>query len=185
MKRRLDLMAALIHNREIVFLDEPTTGLDPVSRFQVRSEVRRLNVELSITIFLTTQHLEEANELARRVGIIDHGKIVVEGTPRDLKKTVGSDLILVRTEGDTAEMVSVLNTVPGEQNVEENGRELVITTRAGPATISPAAVALAGTNVVDRASLLVRPRWTMFFLNRLTPTLNVRNLRRNLHDNCR
>ena len=102
MRRRLDLAAALIHNPEVVFLDEPTTGLDPVSRLQVWTEVRRINEELGITIFLTTQYLEEADELAHRVGIIDHGQIVAEGTPGDLKRAVGSDLILVRVEGDAA-----------------------------------------------------------------------------------
>src|SRR5207247_3498745 len=71
MKRRLDLAAALVHNPEVLFLDEPTTGLDPVSRAAVWIEVRRLNVELGMTIFLTTQYLEEADELAHRVGIIN------------------------------------------------------------------------------------------------------------------
>ena len=81
MKRRLDLAAALVHNPEVLFLDEPTTGLDPVSRARVWEEVRRLNDELGMTIFLTTQYLEEADELADRVGIIDRGRIVAEGTP--------------------------------------------------------------------------------------------------------
>ena len=81
MRRRLDLAAALVHNPEILFLDEPTTGLDPVSRASVWAEVRRLNRELGMTIFLTTQYLEEADELADRVGIIDQGRIVAEGTP--------------------------------------------------------------------------------------------------------
>ncbi|MDQ3542789.1 MAG: ATP-binding cassette domain-containing protein, partial [Actinomycetota bacterium] len=89
MKRRLDLAAALVHNPDILFLDEPTTGLDPLSRARVWDEVRRLNKELGMTIFLTTQYLEEADELADRVGIIDHGKIVAEGTPADLKRSVG------------------------------------------------------------------------------------------------
>ena len=81
MKRRLDLAAALVHNPEVLFLDEPTTGLDPVSRARVWEEVRRLNDELGMTIFLTTQYLEEADELADRVGIIDGGRLVAEGTP--------------------------------------------------------------------------------------------------------
>src|ERR1043165_8490525 len=96
MKRRLDLVASLIHNPEIVFLDEPTTGLDPASRAVVWEEVRRLNTELGMTIFLTTQYLEEADALADRVGIIDHGRIVAEGTPTQLKRSVGSDLIIVK-----------------------------------------------------------------------------------------
>jgi ABC-2 type transport system ATP-binding protein len=164
MKRRLDLAAALIHNPEIVFLDEPTTGLDPVSRLQVWSEVRRINEELGITIFLTTQYLEEADELAHRVGIIDHGRIVAEGTPSDLKKSVGSDLILVRVEGDTTEAMTVLANVPGVQSVEAHGNELVITTSTGSATISPVAVALAGTSVVVRDLTLRTPTLDDVFL---------------------
>jgi ABC-2 type transport system ATP-binding protein len=164
MKRRLDLAAALIHNPEVVFLDEPTSGLDPVSRLQVWSEVRRLNVELGITIFLTTQYLEEADELAHRVGIIDRGQIVAEGTPNDLKKAVGSDLILVHVEGDATEAISVLSNLPGVQNVEAHGRELVITTSTGSATISPVAVALAGTNIVVRDLTLRTPTLDDVFL---------------------
>jgi len=164
MKRRLDLAAALIHNPEVVFLDEPTTGLDPVSRLQVWAEVRRLNEQLGITIFLTTQYLEEADELAHRVGIIDQGQIVAEGTPSDLKKAVGSDLILVRVEGDTGEAIPVLKDVPGVQNVEVHGSELVITTSTGSATISPVAVALAGTSVIVRDLTLRTPTLDDVFL---------------------
>src|SRR5437899_1173978 len=100
MRRRLDLAAALVHNPEILFLDEPTTGLDPVSRARVWEEVRRLNAELGVTIFLTTQYLEEADELAGRVGILSAGRLVAEGTPADLKRSVGNDVIVVRVDGD-------------------------------------------------------------------------------------
>src|SRR5207302_6109028 len=100
MRRRLDLAAALVHNPDVLFLDEPTTGLDPASRMRVWEEVRRLNAELGMTIFLTTQYLEEADELAHRVGIINAGRIVAEGTPPDLKRSVGNDLIVARIEGD-------------------------------------------------------------------------------------
>ena len=81
MKRRLDLAAALVHNPDVLFLDEPTTGLDPVSRVRMWEEVRRLNRELETTIFLTTQYLEEADALADRVGIINDGRLVAEGRP--------------------------------------------------------------------------------------------------------
>ena len=100
MKRRLDLAAALVHNPEVLFLDEPTTGLDPVSRARMWEEVRRLNRELDMTIFLTTQYLEEADELADRVGIINDGRLVAEGTPDELKRSVGSDVIVARVDGD-------------------------------------------------------------------------------------
>jgi ABC-2 type transport system ATP-binding protein len=84
MKRRLDLASALVHEPEVLFLDEPTTGLDPVSRLVVWDEVRRIN-ERGTTVFLTTQYLEEADQLCDRLAIIDGGRIVKEGTPAQLK----------------------------------------------------------------------------------------------------
>jgi len=84
MKRRLDLASALVHQPEVLFLDEPTTGLDPASRLTVWDEVRRINA-LGTTVFLTTQYLEEADQLCSRLAIIDDGVIVREGTPAELK----------------------------------------------------------------------------------------------------
>ncbi|HZO63289.1 MAG TPA: ATP-binding cassette domain-containing protein [Gaiellaceae bacterium] len=89
MKRRLDLALALVHHPRLLFLDEPTTGLDPQSRNALWGEVGRLAKEEGVTVFLTTQYLEEADVLADRVGIIDHGHIVAEGTPTDLKAQIG------------------------------------------------------------------------------------------------
>jgi len=89
MKRRLDLALALAHRPRILFLDEPTTGLDIQSRLALWAEVERLATEEGVTVFLTTQYLEEADTLADRVGIIDHGRIVAEGTPAALKAEVG------------------------------------------------------------------------------------------------
>jgi len=89
MKRRLDLALALAHRPRILFLDEPTTGLDIQSRTALWQEVERLAAEDGVTVFLTTQYLEEADALADRVGIIDHGKIVAEGTPAELKAEIG------------------------------------------------------------------------------------------------
>src|SRR6476469_7901023 len=89
MKRRLDLALALVHRPSILFLDEPTTGLDPQSRTALWAEVARLARDDGVTVFLTTQYLEEADVLADRVGIIDNGHIVAEGTPGDLKAEIG------------------------------------------------------------------------------------------------
>jgi ABC-2 type transport system ATP-binding protein len=89
MKRRLDLALALVHRPRILFLDEPTTGLDPQSRSALWLEVGRLAKEEGVTVFLTTQYLEEADVLADHVGIIDHGRIVAEGTPAALKAEIG------------------------------------------------------------------------------------------------
>src|SRR5689334_3858809 len=93
MKRRLDLALALVHGPEILFLDEPTTGLDVQSRTALWAEVSRLASEDGVTVFLTTQYLEEADVLADRVGIIDHGKIVAEGTPAAPKAEVGKPTV--------------------------------------------------------------------------------------------
>jgi ABC-2 type transport system ATP-binding protein len=89
MKRRLDLALALVHRPRILFLDEPTTGLDPQSRSALWTEVARLAADEGVTVFLTTQYLEEADLLAGRIGIIDHGRIVAEGTPDQLKAEIG------------------------------------------------------------------------------------------------
>ncbi len=89
MKRRLDLALALVHGPRVLFLDEPTTGLDPQSRAALWDEVARLAHEEGVTVFLTTQYLEEADRLAERVGIIDDGRIVAEGTPAALKAEIG------------------------------------------------------------------------------------------------
>jgi ABC-2 type transport system ATP-binding protein len=93
MRRRLDLAMALVHEPRVLFLDEPTTGLDPASRRDIWDEVRRLNQELGITIFLTTQYLEEADELADTVAIIDRGRLAIEGAPAKLKADVGGESI--------------------------------------------------------------------------------------------
>jgi ABC-2 type transport system ATP-binding protein len=93
MKRRLDLASALLHRPRVLFLDEPTTGLDPTSRSLIWDRMRQLRRDYGATIFLTTQYLEEADQLADRVGIIDLGLIVREGTPEALKAEVGADVI--------------------------------------------------------------------------------------------
>src|SRR5436305_5813913 len=95
MKRRLDLALALVHQPRILFLDEPTTGLDPQSRAALWEEVARLARDEGMTVFLTTQYPEEADALADRIGIIDRGKIVAEGTPAQLKAEIGSPSVEV------------------------------------------------------------------------------------------
>jgi ABC-2 type transport system ATP-binding protein len=174
MQRRLDLAAALVHNPQILFLDEPTTGLDPASRARVWSEIRRLNQQLGMTIFLTTQYLEEADELAHRVGIIDRGRIVAEGTPEELKRSVGTDVIVARVAGDAEPARPLLDAVPGVLGVEAHGNELVISTSNGAGVISPAAVALADSNLTVRDLTLRTPTLDDVFLE-LTGTHIERN----------
>jgi ABC-2 type transport system ATP-binding protein len=107
MKRRLDLALALVHGPRILFLDEPTTGLDLQSRSALWEEVARLAHEEGMTVFLTTQYLEEADALADRVGIIDRGKIVAEGTPAKLKEEIGSPSVeVVPADPDAADVLA-------------------------------------------------------------------------------
>jgi ABC-2 type transport system ATP-binding protein len=98
MKRRIDLASALLHRPRVLFLDEPTTGLDPLSRALIWDRIRELRSRYGTTVFLTTQYLEEADELADRVAIIDQGRIVRQGTPAALKAEVGADVIDVTVD---------------------------------------------------------------------------------------
>jgi ABC-2 type transport system ATP-binding protein len=163
MKRRVDLAAALIHNPEVLFLDEPTTGLDPASRAKVWEEVKRLNNDLGMTIFLTTQYLEEADALADRVGIIDHGRIIAEGTPATLKRSIGADIVTVHVD-QVAPAVSAIAAVPGVDSVETSGNEVLAATADGPGSVSPIALALADAGVRVRSLTLREPTLDDVFL---------------------
>lgn len=151
MKRRLDLAAALIHSPQVVFLDEPTTGLDPESRAKVWDEVERINATDGVTVFLTTQYLDEAERLADRVGIISAGRLVVEGTPDQLKRQVGSEVINVRVNHGTDHAVAAVRNLPGVEEVKVVGDEIVVSVSDGSATLAPVAVALdaCGAQVTD------------------------------------
>jgi ABC-2 type transport system ATP-binding protein len=142
MRRRLDLASALIHRPVVLFLDEPTTGLDPVSRKAIWEEVRKLNDE-GTTVFLTTQYLEEADQLADRVGIISGGRLVAEGTPGTLKAEVGKphlELSLVDPGGRESEAERVLARF-GRPLPARDGTLMVELDR-GSAEIGPIVVAL-------------------------------------------
>ncbi|MEO8639305.1 MAG: ATP-binding cassette domain-containing protein [Chloroflexota bacterium] len=102
MKRRLDLATALLHRPRVLFLDEPTEGLDPQSRNALWEELESVN-QSGTTMFLTTHYMEEADRLCKRIAIVDEGKIVVEGTPAELKRTVGNDVVELQLEADGPE----------------------------------------------------------------------------------
>ena len=166
MKRRLDLAAALVHNPDVLFLDEPTTGLDPVSRMKVWDEVRRLNRDLGMTIFLTTQYLEEADQLADRVGIINEGRLVAEGTPDELKRRIGDDLVVVEVaEGAGCDdAVAALETLEEVTSVSAAGDQLTARVADGAAAVSPIALALAHVDVKVRGLTLRTPTLDDVFL---------------------
>jgi ABC-2 type transport system ATP-binding protein len=119
MQRRLDLAAALMHEPKVVFLDEPTTGLDPISRESIWRYVRQLNQEEGVTFFLTTQYLEEADRLADDLAIMSLGKIVAQGSPATLKAEIGADVVTVRVERSGEERERAADLVRSFEGVED------------------------------------------------------------------
>jgi ABC-2 type transport system ATP-binding protein len=149
MKRRLDLATALVHSPQVLFLDEPTTGLDPASRLTVWDEVGRIN-DSGTTIFLTTQYLEEADKLCDRLAIIDAGEIVAEGTPERLKAQMGHDVVTVALDGaDQAATEAALGDLPGLERVVAEPDRLALYLEDGAGSIAEIVRRL------DRASIRV------------------------------
>jgi ABC-2 type transport system ATP-binding protein len=164
MRRRLDLAAALVHNPDVLFLDEPTTGLDPISRASVWQEVQRLNQQLGMTILLTTQYLEEADELADRVGIVDTGRLVAEGTPTELKRSIGTDVVIARIDGDVEAARKALVGIDITGAVDAHGQQLTISVDDGSAAVGPIAIALHDASVRVRDLTLRTPTLDDVFL---------------------
>jgi ABC-2 type transport system ATP-binding protein len=155
MQRRLDLAAALVHEPKVLFLDEPTTGLDPVSRKTIWEEVSKLNRE-GTTVFLTTQYLEEADQLANRVGIIDRGLLVAEGTPGQLKSQVGlPHLELTLADGPTEAAREVCARF-GRGLPSKDGKVLV-ELEHGAAEVAPVVRALDEAGIAVESLELVEP----------------------------
>ncbi|HEX8073407.1 MAG TPA: ATP-binding cassette domain-containing protein [Thermoleophilaceae bacterium] len=135
MKRRLDLASALVHSPDVLFLDEPTTGLDPASRVTVWDEVRRIKAS-GTTVFLTTQYLEEADQLCDRLAIIDAGRIVAEGTPERLKAAMGHDVVSVGLDGSDAHSTeAAIGDLPGLERVIAETGALVLYVENGAGAI--------------------------------------------------
>jgi ABC-2 type transport system ATP-binding protein len=158
MRRRLDLAMALVHEPEVLFLDEPTTGLDPTSRQTLWSEVRRLRDD-GTTVFLTTQYLEEADQLADRVGIIDGGKLVAEDTPAALKAQVGRprlDVTLVSPDGDLDRARAAVARF-GDHRPATEGAHLSLALERGAAEVAPVVRALDDAGFIVESLELVQP----------------------------
>jgi ABC-2 type transport system ATP-binding protein len=156
MQRRLDLAAALVHEPRVLFLDEPTTGLDPVSRKTIWEEVRALNDD-GTTVFLTTQYLEEADQLADNVGIIDGGRIVARGTPATLKAEIGNPHIQLHlAAGSIGEAEAILAPI-GRLLPPKDGRCVEVEAPGGAADIPRVVRALDEAGIVVESLELVKP----------------------------
>jgi ABC-2 type transport system ATP-binding protein len=164
MKRRLDLASALVHSPEVLFLDEPTTGLDPASRLTVWEEVRRINAS-GTTVFLTTQYLEEADHLCDRLAIIDAGRIVTEGTPDRLKGQMGHDVVSVALEGADVEATkAAIGALPGLERVVAEPDALALYVEDGPTSIAEVVRRLDREGIRVGAIAVARPSLDDVFL---------------------
>ena len=155
MRRRLDLATALVHDPKVLFLDEPTTGLDPVSRRAIWEEVEKLNRE-GTTVFLTTQYLEEADQLADRVGIIDNGSMAAEGTPRELKAQVGRPHLELVVAGGPAERAREVLGRFGESLPARDGL-LMVSLEGGAGQVAAIVRALDDSGLTVESLKLVEP----------------------------
>jgi len=162
MRRRLDLASALVHEPRVLFLDEPTTGLDPVSRRTIWEEVEALNRE-GTTVFLTTQYLEEADQLADRVGIIDFGRIVAEDTPTLLKAQIGQPHLEIRLMDGSTERAEEIVSRFGKPLPRKDGAVLV-ELEGGAARVAPVVRALDEAGLGVEALDLVEPTLDDVFL---------------------
>ena len=133
-RRRVDIALGCVHGPQLIFLDEPTTGLDPQSRAHMWEEVRRLR-ETGMTVFLTTHYLEEADALCDRVAIIDNGQIVIEGTPADLKREIAGDVVTLGLNGSSDKAQSLFTAEPYVRSMESLDGALRLYVEAGAAAI--------------------------------------------------
>jgi ABC-2 type transport system ATP-binding protein len=164
MKRRLDLASALVHSPDVLFLDEPTTGLDPSSRRTVWDEVRRINAA-GTTIFLTTQYLEEADQLCDRLAIIDAGSIVAEGTPAQLKAQMGHDVVTLALDGaDAAATERAVAELVGLERVVAEVDALALYVENGAGSITEIVRLLGGGGIEVGAITVSRPSLDDVFL---------------------
>jgi ABC-2 type transport system ATP-binding protein len=164
MKRRLDLATALVHEPQVLFLDEPTTGLDPASRLAIWDEVRRINAA-GTTVFLTTQYLEEADQLCSRVAIIDDGAIVALGTPDELKAELGSDVVTVGLEFEQHQAArAALARLAGVDHVTDASEGLAVYVDDGAAAVAEIVRLLGEVDIRPGTISLARPTLDDVFL---------------------
>ncbi|HEX2143703.1 MAG TPA: ATP-binding cassette domain-containing protein [Glycomyces sp.] len=180
-KRRLDVALGIMHRPKILFLDEPTTGLDPQSRAHMWDEVRSLR-ERGTSIFLTTHYLDEADALCDRLAIIDHGEIVVEGTPRDLKKQVAGDVVAIGVGTGAPEALNLLGTKDFVREIEASEPDptsgismLRMYVDDGPAALPELLRALDGKDIAPASIELHRPSLDDVFLKQTGRSLREEN----------
>lgn len=152
MKRRLDIACGLLHRPKVLFLDEPTIGLDIQTRHRIWKQIRQMHNEYDMTIFLTTHYMEEADELCDHIGIIDHGKVKAVGVPSEMKDEIGTDMVRMTIQGDPARIIGGISGMVGVESVSTSGSTITVHVHGG-ASITPAIFALASRLHVDILSV--------------------------------
>jgi ABC-2 type transport system ATP-binding protein len=171
-RRRLDIALGLVHSPLVVFLDEPTTGLDPQSRSNLWDHIRGLRERLGTTVFLTTHYLEEADALCDRVLVIDNGKIIAEGVPDELKRRISGDVVTLNVTADPAKAQRTLAGYPGVREIAAEGRAIRMTVEHGEQALPGMLRALDAEGITMESIQLARPTLDDVFL-----TLTGRSLR--------
>jgi len=164
MRRRLELAVGIIHTPPVLFLDEPTLGLDPQGRAGFWQYVQQLRRDEGTTVFVTTHYLEEADQLCDRIAIIDHGKIVAAGTPSELKDRVGGDVITVTGSADAPDLTPALGGLPGVASVQRQDRMYRIKCANGEAAVPAVVQAFVAAGVPMASVALKRPTLDEAFL---------------------
>jgi ABC-2 type transport system ATP-binding protein len=157
MKRRLDIALGLVHRPSVLFLDEPTTGLDPEARVAMWEEVQRLAAQESLTILLTTHYLEEADQLADRLAIVSRGRIVVEGTPEELKRGLQGELVTVELRDGSTDAVAVVERFEGARETAADGHHVRTRVPNGAQAIPALLSALEGAGIAVASVAASRP----------------------------
>jgi ABC-2 type transport system ATP-binding protein len=176
-RRRLDIALGLVHSPRLVFLDEPTTGLDPQSRSNLWDHIRRLREDLGTTVFLTTHYLEEADALCDRILVIDYGKIVAEGAPEDLKRRISGDVVTLSVNGGADAAKGMLASHDGVRDIAVSGRSLRLTVDRGEEALPGLLRALDVAGITLESIQLARPSLDDVFL-----TVTGRSLREDTPD---
>lgn len=174
MQRRLDVAMGLVHHPRVLFMDEPTTGLDPEARAEMWKEIARLAREEGITILLTTHYLEEADRLAQRLAIIDRGRVVAEGSPEELKSELRGDTVhieLAQSE-DGAEALAVLDRLEELRELQMDGRVLHARADRGATAVPTALAALESAGVKAASVTVARPSLDDVYLRYAGRTFN-------------
>jgi ABC-2 type transport system ATP-binding protein len=163
-RRRLDIALGLVHSPRLVFLDEPTTGLDPQSRSNLWEHIRALREQLGSTVFLTTHYLDEADALCDRILVIDYGKIVAEGSPEELKRRISGDVITLTVSGDPDAAKGVLTAHPGVRDITLDGRSLRLAVEQGEEALPGLLRTLDAAGISMESIQLARPTLDDVFL---------------------